>query len=204
MGVGPGLRQGVEWGHYWLIPSRPHNAYAAPPHTAAPHSAPTSVLGRESPRRRTMDPPCLTRVQPATRARATARHAAELPVRGHPPIRVLVLEDDLDTSEALSLVLSLDEGFAAAAVHEVATCLERIRVSTASPDGGQSHPLRRAARRHPATGRTPGHRGARDGYGRSEARPAASARLHSPLRQLSGDPCAGAGGKQHPSSAQTV
>jgi DNA-binding response OmpR family regulator len=87
-----------------------------------------------------MDPPCLTRVQPATRARATARHAAELPVRGHPPIRVLLLEDDLDTIEALSPVLSLDEGFEAEVVHEVATCLERIRVSTAIPDGGQSHP----------------------------------------------------------------
>ncbi len=90
-----------------------------------------------------MDPPYSTRVQAdtATRAHATAHHAAErISARERLPIRVLVLEDDLDTIEAFSLVLSLDEGFEAEVVHDAATCLERVWASTAIQDGGQSHP----------------------------------------------------------------
>jgi CheY-like chemotaxis protein len=56
------------------------------------------------------------------------------------PIRVLILEDDPDTALALSLVLSLDGAFAADVVHNVATCLERVRASTAMANGGQPHP----------------------------------------------------------------
>ncbi len=90
-----------------------------------------------------MDPPYSTRVQgdTDTRAHATAHHAAErIPTRERLPIRVLILEDDLDTSEALSLVLSLDEGFETEIVHDVATCLERVRANTAIPNVGQSFP----------------------------------------------------------------
>src|SRR5690242_1032684 len=54
------------------------------------------------------------------------------------PIRVLILEDVLDISEALSLVLSLDEGFEIEDVHDVATCLERLEESAAGPDSDQS------------------------------------------------------------------
>lgn len=56
------------------------------------------------------------------------------------PIRVLILEDDIDTGIALSLVLSLDDGFAADIVHDVATCLERLWASRSLSDGNQSHP----------------------------------------------------------------
>ena len=44
-------------------------------------------------------------------------------------IRVLILEDDPDMAESLSLVLSLDEGFVVEIVQDVATCLERLQVS---------------------------------------------------------------------------
>jgi len=54
------------------------------------------------------------------------------------PIRVLILEDVLDIIEALSLVLSLDEGFEIEVVHDVATCLERLEESAAGPDSDQS------------------------------------------------------------------
>jgi len=63
----------------------------------------------------------------------------ELPIR---VIRVLILEDDPDMAESLSLVLSLDEGFAVEIVHDVATCLERLQASTAlsaRSDMGQGH-----------------------------------------------------------------
>jgi DNA-binding response OmpR family regulator len=88
-----------------------------------------------------MDPPCPTMVHSDTRTHVAARHAAEpLPAGERLPIRVLILEDDLDTSEALSLVLSLDEGFEANVVHDVVTCLEYLRASAAMPNGSQSHP----------------------------------------------------------------
>ena len=57
-------------------------------------------------------------------------------------IRVLILEDDPDMAESLSLVLSLDESFAVEIVHDVATCLERLQASTAlsaRSDMGQGH-----------------------------------------------------------------
>src|SRR5690242_6367870 len=73
--------------------------------------------------------------------RATAHEGTELHLaEGRCPIRVLILEDDPDTAVALSLVLSLDDSFEADIVHDVATCLERVRASTAMADGGQSHP----------------------------------------------------------------
>jgi DNA-binding response OmpR family regulator len=73
--------------------------------------------------------------------RTPARDGAELHLaEGRCPIRVLILEDDPDTEFALSLVLNLDAGFAADVVHDVATCLERVRASTATSDGGWSHP----------------------------------------------------------------
>jgi len=55
------------------------------------------------------------------------------------PIRVLILEDVLDIIEALSLVLSLDEGFEIEVVHDVAACLERREESAAEPDSDRSH-----------------------------------------------------------------
>jgi DNA-binding response OmpR family regulator len=87
-----------------------------------------------------MDPPCPTKVQHEVQAQAATGHAAKpLPGGKRLPIRVLILEDDLDTIEALSLVLSLDEGFEAEVVHDVATCLERLEERTAIPDRDQSH-----------------------------------------------------------------
>src|SRR5690349_21488097 len=75
--------------------------------------------------------PCVANV------RATARDGADHhPAEERWPIRVLILEDDPDTGIALSLVLSLDDSFAADIVHDVATCLERLRASTAMSDRG--------------------------------------------------------------------
>ncbi len=76
---------------------------------------------------------------------AQVRTAAGQGVELHPagmrlPMRVLILEGDSDTEVALSLVLSLDDGFAADVVHDVAACLECVRTSTATSDGGQTHP----------------------------------------------------------------
>ena len=87
-----------------------------------------------------MDPPCPTRVRPDIQAQAGARHAAQpLPGGKLRPIRVLILEDDLDTSEALALVLSINEGFETEVVHDVATCLKRLEESTTRPERDQSH-----------------------------------------------------------------
>ncbi|HEV8192197.1 MAG TPA: hypothetical protein VGP82_12065 [Ktedonobacterales bacterium] len=73
--------------------------------------------------------------------RTGARGGADLhPAGGRCPIRVLILEDDLDTGIALSLILNLEGGFAADVVHDVATCLERVRASTAMSDGGPAPP----------------------------------------------------------------
>jgi DNA-binding response OmpR family regulator len=77
----------------------------------------------------------------ALQVRTAARDSVGLhSAGGRVPIRVLILEDDPDTEFALALVLSLDDGFEADIVHDVATCLERLRASTAMPDGGWSHP----------------------------------------------------------------
>lgn len=70
------------------------------------------------------------------------RHAAESRLDGEPRlIRVLILEDDPDTAEALALVLSLDEGFVVDIVGDVHTCIEHIQASSALVDSGQSHPF---------------------------------------------------------------
>jgi len=53
-------------------------------------------------------------------------------------ISVLVLEDDLDTVSTLSMILSLEEGFATEIVHNVAACLARLRASVA---GASPHPF---------------------------------------------------------------
>jgi CheY-like chemotaxis protein len=50
------------------------------------------------------------------------------------PLRVLVVEDALDTIAALSLVLSLDEGFEAEVVYDACSCLERLRASVERVD----------------------------------------------------------------------
>jgi DNA-binding response OmpR family regulator len=76
---------------------------------------------------------------------AQVRTAAGQGVEPHPdgkrwPIRVLILEDDPDTEVALSQILTLEDGLAVDIVHDVATCLERVRTSTAVSDRGQAHP----------------------------------------------------------------
>ncbi|HEU4783122.1 MAG TPA: response regulator [Ktedonobacterales bacterium] len=93
-----------------------------------------------------MDLPRHTETLSGKHTQTAVRHAAELlpagkglPIR---VIRVLILEDDPDIAESLSLVLSLDEGFAVEIVHDVATCLERLQASTALTalsDKGHQH-----------------------------------------------------------------
>ena len=82
-----------------------------------------------------MDLPRYTEALSSKQTQTAVRHAPEflpagkgLPIR---VIRVLILEDDPDMAESLSLVLSLDESFAVEIVHDVATCLERLQASTA-------------------------------------------------------------------------
>jgi CheY-like chemotaxis protein len=72
---------------------------------------------------------------------ATRRTAAFLPIWGQHPIRVLILEDDLDTTMALSLVLSLDEGFAVDIVHDGNACRERLRGNANRDDTDDTHPF---------------------------------------------------------------
>ena len=74
----------------------------------------------------------------------TAVHPAPevLPPGEELPICVLIWEDDLEMAETFSLVLSLDEDFVVEIVHDVATCLERLRAGTALParsDQDQGH-----------------------------------------------------------------
>lgn len=77
---------------------------------------------------------CAVAVQERTAARAGATlHLAE----ERCPIRVLILEDDPDLAFALSLLLSLDDGFMVEVVYDVATCLERLRARTALLNRGQ-------------------------------------------------------------------
>jgi len=79
-----------------------------------------------------MDMPRPTEAPSGKQTRTAVRHAPELlPAGKELPIRVLILEDDPDIAESLSLVLSLDESFAVEIVHDVATCLERLQASTA-------------------------------------------------------------------------
>ena len=79
-----------------------------------------------------MDMPRPTEAPSGKQTRTAVRHAPELlPAGKELPIRVLILEDDPDIAESLSLVLSLDEGFVVEIVHDVATCLERLQASTA-------------------------------------------------------------------------
>ena len=78
-----------------------------------------------------MDMPRPTEAPSGKQTRTAVRHAPELlPAGKELPIRVLILEDDPDIAESLSLVLSLDESFAVEIVHDVATCLERLQAST--------------------------------------------------------------------------
>jgi DNA-binding response OmpR family regulator len=71
---------------------------------------------------------------------ATHRTAEFLPIWGQHPMRVLILEDDLDTTAALSLVLSLDEGFAVDIFHDGNTCLDRLRGNANRDDTDDTHP----------------------------------------------------------------
>jgi DNA-binding response OmpR family regulator len=71
---------------------------------------------------------------------ATRRTAEFLPIWGQHPIRVLILEDDVDTTVALSLVLSLDDGFAVDIVHDGNACLERLRRHADWGETGETYP----------------------------------------------------------------
>lgn len=51
-------------------------------------------------------------------------------------LRVLILEDDPATQDVFSLLLAPEEGFEADYVSEVATCLERLRATSARSDSG--------------------------------------------------------------------
>ena len=82
-----------------------------------------------------MDLPRHTEALSSKQTQTAVGHAPEflpagkgLPIR---VIRILILEDDPDMAESLSLVLSLDESFAVEIVHDVATCLERLQASAA-------------------------------------------------------------------------
>jgi CheY-like chemotaxis protein len=82
-----------------------------------------------------MDLPRHTEALSSKQTQTAVRHAPEfLPAGEGLPIRVLILEDDPDMAETLSLILSLDEGFVVEIVHDVATCLERLQASTALTD----------------------------------------------------------------------
>jgi DNA-binding response OmpR family regulator len=50
---------------------------------------------------------------------------------GKRPLRVLVLDDDEDMREVLTLLLCPDEGFVAEACADVASCMERLRAAVA-------------------------------------------------------------------------
>lgn len=70
------------------------------------------------------------------------RHAAESRLDGKRRlIRVLILEDDPDAAETLTLVLSLDEGFAVDIVRDVPTCLEHVQASSVLRESGHSDPF---------------------------------------------------------------
>jgi len=66
-------------------------------------------------------------------------HSVEIPaVWRQRVISVLVLEDDLDTVFTLSMILSLEDGFATEIVRDVTTCLARLR---ASMEGANPQPF---------------------------------------------------------------
>jgi len=71
---------------------------------------------------------------------ATRRTAEFLPMWGQHPMRVLILEDDLDTTVALSLVLRLDDGFVVDIVRDGNACLERLRRHADWGETGDIHP----------------------------------------------------------------
>lgn len=73
------------------------------------------------------------RTRPETVARINEGSRALTHTRPSPPqpLRVLALEDDADMRDTLALVLSAEEGFDAEIVGDVATCLDRLRISAA-------------------------------------------------------------------------
>jgi CheY-like chemotaxis protein len=82
-----------------------------------------------------MDLPRHTEAPSGKQSQTAVRHAPEfLPAGEGLPIRVLILEDDPETAETLSLILSLDEGFVVEIVHDVATCLERLQADITLTD----------------------------------------------------------------------
>ena len=76
----------------------------------------------------------------ADRARAQVSYLPdEVPQeKGSLAIRVLIMEDDPESQEFFSLLLTPEEGFQMQYVSEVATCLERLRATSAWSDSPSS------------------------------------------------------------------
>lgn len=81
-----------------------------------------------------VDAPDLTGMGAALPATAKRQPAGRVPAVALRPIRVLVLEDDPETSELLTLVLSPEEGFEVVGARDVRGCMERLRARGPAED----------------------------------------------------------------------
>lgn len=76
----------------------------------------------------------MSQMRPCPVAAADPGAESSVPPVWQRPIRVLALEDDPDIRDLLSVVLSVNEGFAVEIVDDVAGCLKQLHASVATED----------------------------------------------------------------------